>query len=255
MPRSKTRQEVLDAFCAAFKTQNPLAQLALYRKAALDGEPMPKELAAAIQAFLAEYLKAPLAVDGIIGPRTRYALVCAWDVLQPDRIGAPMFVGGVATHFGGPDDAWDRCNGQAFFPPAKPGEPPREYYHRRAPDWVREYLHPDMGCLSRWPQTTDEKGVTRPAGVSYFLQGDYAALRIEPNSALAASAREGRVFVEVVNAKDPSKAAVARVTDYGPAVRVSATIDLSPAVHARVRGPGNAVLFRIAVKPVAVEED
>ena len=257
MPRSKSKQEVLAAFAAALKARPTDAMPAialLIQRLSADPKAYPKEFIAGVQALLVENIQAPLAVDGILGPRTHYALVALWDLLQADRTGAPMFIGGIATHFGGPDDAWDRCNGQAFFPAAKAGESPREYY-RRVPDWVRGHLQPDMGHLTRWPQTTDEKVVTRPAGVSYFLQGDYAALRVAPRSPLGEAAREGRVWVEVVNAKDPTKVAVARVTDYGPAIRVSATIDLSPDVHARVRGPGNAVLFRIRVDAARVEED
>jgi len=257
MPRSKTRQEVLAAFAAALKAKPTDAMPAialLIQRLSADPKAYPKEFIAGLQALIVEYFKAPLAIDGILGPRTYYAVMCVWDLLQTTRAGAPMFVGGIATHFGGPEDSWDRCNGQSWFPVARQGESPRDYY-RRVPEWVRSHLDPDMGCLSRWPQTTDEKGVRRPAGVSYFLKGDYAALRIEPKSPLGQAAREGRVWVEVVNAKDPSKVAVARVTDYGPAIRVSATIDLSPDVHARVRGPGNAVLFRIRVDAARVEED
>jgi len=161
MPRAKTKEEVITAIQTALRVPDAMAGWAeVMLKASKPDHAdhgWPKEFIAGLQALMVEYFKAPLAIDGILGPRTYYAVMCVWDLLQTTRAGAPMFVGGIATHFGGPDDAWDRYNGQAFFPPAKSGEPPREYYHR-VPGWVREYLHPDMGCLSRWPQTTDEKG-------------------------------------------------------------------------------------------------
>lgn len=189
------------------------------------------------QEWLAQWVCAPLRVDGVWGPRSQYAWDALIGLLNPLVWGcAPAWVGGRASHYGGPDDPNDRYLGQAYLPdpreivPSSGGVPvsPATYY-QQVPAWVREVLDPAMGSAREWPQTTDDLGRRRAAGVSYYVRGLYCALRI--TSPLTRLARQGRVYADVISVREPSRVVSCRVIDYGPHPRVWASIDLSPYVY------------------------
>lgn len=189
------------------------------------------------QSFLSDNVGAPLVVDGIWGPRSRFAWQAMLSLLDVRIWGhVPAWVGGRASYYGGPDDPNDRYLGQAYLPDPREIEPetrglpvsPAEYY-RLVPAWVHEVLSPEMENAHIWPSTTDETGKKRLAGVSYFLRGLYCALRI--TSPLNRFARSGKLWVTVISAREPERSVSCRVIDYGPHPRVWASIDLSPALY------------------------
>ena len=189
-----------------------------------------------------------LAVDGKPGPMTRDAARVAAanlphikdipaDVLKPTGAATERrLMGGRASHFGGPQDTADYCEGQAFLPHASRRTPAQ--YYAWVPEDVRAYLRPEMAEAKAWPMLTDWQGKRRPAGVSYYLDPNalYVALRLYGD--LAARGRAGEpIMVRVMRRDDRSRSVIARVTDWGPSVtlngkRVWADVDVSPGVYA-----------------------
>lgn len=195
----------------------------------------------ALQEFLQDYLCADTRPDGILGPKTSFAAEALLRLLSRGIWGGcPAWIGGFASHYGGPHDPNDRYLDQAYLPspafidPSSGGRrvSPQRYF-ALAPEWVREVLDPKMADFSDWPTVQDEGGRSRPAGVSYFLRGHYVALRL--NGRLAKKAKDGKVSVRIT--RDGRTTFIAPVIDYGPHPRMWASIDLSPKLYEALNNP------------------
>ena len=198
------------------------------------------------QGFLQKYFCADTVPDGIFGPKTGFAADAFLSLLSPGIWGGcPAWIGGLASHYGGPHDPNDRYLDQAYLPSPRFIDPeskgrrvsPQRYF-MLAPDWVRSMLNPAMADYREWPMTKNEKGQSCSAGLSYFLSGHYVALRL--NGRLAKKAKEGKVRVKVT--RDGKNIFVAPVIDYGPHPKMWASIDLSPELYRTLNNPARPQL-------------
>lgn len=178
----------------------------------------------AAQVHLNSTHNAGLVTDGIPGPRTETAIRAAVSFVRRGVAGLIPHEWGRASHYGGPEDAGDYYEGQAFFPIADPdGSGPKpamyspsRYYNEIIPIPLQRYLNPAMGATEKWPVVNG-----RPVGVSYFLNPDtfYAAARISGELVGRARSPQGlhlRIYNPSIVEGGRVREVTVRVIDWGP---------------------------------------
>jgi hypothetical protein len=186
----------------------------------------------AAQTYLNSTHNAGLVEDGLIGVRTETAMRAAASLVRRGVSGLIQYEYGRASTYGGPDDAGDYYEGQAFFPPADPdGSGPKpaiytpsRYYNEIVPVPLQAYLRPEMATADRWPVVRG-----KAVGVSYYLDPStyYAAARV--GGALAVRARGGsglylRIYNPAIIDGGEVRQVTVRVIDWGPTAVYTAAL-------------------------------
>lgn len=208
---------------------------------------------------------APLIEDGDYGPKTgaMYQALCLvmypGVIADPDHISMETIAGpfsedaprmangmrirglhhiglghipsayGLGSTFGGPDDKYDRCEGQALLPGIgdhPPCDIPKIFPFLYSQGLFRQEA---VDC-KEWPMLTDERGRVRPAGLSWAMDtknADFCALRCDTARFISEGCYNDRIPLILVYNAVTEKWVLCYHTDYGPAKSTGKSIDLS----------------------------
>ena len=184
--------------------------------------------------------------DGIVGRLTWFNLVkiSAYDdpTFQAKTFGRFHYKLGEIPNtickqstFGGPDDKWDRCEGQALLP-ARCRAP--KDIKDKFPHLVKLGLfRPEVLTLDEFPMTTDHKGRARRAGLSWALNPEswFAAMPVDTIRFHNTGYLNDAVPNIMVMTMDGTRAVILKVTDFGPGAHTGKQLDISDAAQAYLR--------------------